>query len=112
MKLIFFIVLALLIYFSEDNKDLFNMSNYIQDNDLKTNKTGKIEILSEIFMEEKSKQWLHMEYFTLIIDFFLIYLNYWMFNNSFKSHENVLFYIVHIAHKVGLMSNVSIIVYN
>ncbi len=105
MKLIFFIVLVILIYFSEDNIDLFNMSNYIQESE-RLNRNGKVEILSEIFQEEKSKQWLHMEYFTLFIDFFLIYLNYWMFDNSFKSHENILFYIVHITHKVGLFSKV------
>jgi len=105
MKLIFLTVLVVLIYLSEDNIDMFNLSNYIQDTDHKV-KSDKILILNEIFMEKKSKQWLHLEYFSLFVDFSLIYLNYCMFNNSFKSHENILFYIVHITHKLGLFTKV------
>ena len=48
-----------------------------------------------------------MEYIILIIDMSLIYLNYWMFGNSFKSHENILFYIISIVHKVGLLTKVN-----
>jgi len=103
MKLIFFTVLVVLIYLSEDNIDMFNFSNYIQDTD---HKVKSDKILNEIFVEKKSKQWLHLEYFSLFVDFSLIYLNYWMFNNSFKSHENILFYIVHITHKLGLFTKV------